>query len=75
MAAHLLITLYDINYIVGKHPVSALVELCNKRKWGPPQFEFIFECGPDHKKNFLCKVRKTLDWTNTKLEVNFHRAG
>lgn len=41
----------------GKHPVSALVELCNKRKWGPPQFEFIFECGPDHKKNFLCKVK------------------
>lgn len=46
-----------IRDLSGKHPVSALVELCNKRKWGPPQFDFIFECGPDHKKNFLCKVK------------------
>ncbi|KAK8724299.1 hypothetical protein OTU49_011327 [Cherax quadricarinatus] len=40
----------------GKHPVSALVELCSKRKWSPPDFEMVFDCGPDHKKNFLMKV-------------------
>jgi len=40
----------------GKHPVSALVELCCKRKWNPPEFEMVFDCGPDHKKNFLMKV-------------------
>ncbi|KAL3883301.1 hypothetical protein ACJMK2_029583 [Sinanodonta woodiana] len=41
----------------GKHPVSALVEFCNKRKWGQPQFEVVQETGPDHKKSFLFKVR------------------
>lgn len=46
-----------IKDLSGKHPVSALVELCNKRKWGPPQFEIIHESGPDHKKNFLFKVK------------------
>ncbi|XP_047488691.1 LOW QUALITY PROTEIN: protein Son-like [Penaeus chinensis] len=40
----------------GKHPVSALVELCSKRKWSPPEFEMVFDCGPEHKKNFLMKV-------------------
>ncbi|KAL7639651.1 UNVERIFIED_CONTAM: hypothetical protein RMT77_010154 [Armadillidium vulgare] len=40
----------------GKHPVSALVELCSKRKWGPPEFEIVFDSGPDHKKNFLIQV-------------------
>lgn len=43
--------------LVGKHPVSLLVELCSKRRWGAPQFELCFECGPDHMKNFLFKVR------------------
>ncbi|XP_059477817.1 protein SON [Neocloeon triangulifer] len=41
----------------GKHPVSALVELCTKRRWGSPVFELVFESGPDHKKNFLFKVK------------------
>jgi len=36
--------------------VSLLVELCSKRRWGAPQFELCFECGPDHMKNFLFKV-------------------
>lgn len=43
--------------LVGKHPVSLLVEFCSKRRWGVPQFELCFECGPDHRKNFLFKVR------------------
>ena len=42
--------------MTGKHPVSALVELCNRRKWGAPVFELVHESGPDHKKNFLFKV-------------------
>ncbi|XP_013421780.1 protein SON-like [Lingula anatina] len=41
----------------GKHPVSALVELCNKRRWGSPNFQLVFEEGPSHKKNFLFKVK------------------
>ncbi|GFS17553.1 protein SON [Elysia marginata] len=41
----------------NKHPVSALMELCNRRKWGPPVFTVVDESGPDHKKNFLFKVK------------------
>ncbi|XP_012945373.1 ribonuclease 3 [Aplysia californica] len=41
----------------NKHPVSALMELCNKRRWGPPAFTVVSESGPDHKKNFLFKVK------------------
>ncbi|KPJ17144.1 Protein SON [Papilio machaon] len=41
----------------GKHPVSLLGEYCSKQKLGPPEYSLCFECGPDHKKNFLFKVR------------------
>ncbi|KAK0168562.1 hypothetical protein PV327_002348 [Microctonus hyperodae] len=41
----------------GKHPVSLLGEYCSKRKFGAPAYELCFECGPDHKKNFLFKVK------------------
>ncbi|XP_028034014.1 protein SON isoform X1 [Bombyx mandarina] len=41
----------------GKHPVSLLGEYCSKQKLGPPEYNLCFECGPDHKKNFLFKVR------------------
>ncbi|XP_030762013.1 protein SON isoform X1 [Sitophilus oryzae] len=40
----------------GKHPVSLLGEYASKRKLGAPQYLLEFECGPDHKKNFLFKV-------------------
>lgn len=40
----------------GKHPVSLLGEYCSKQKVGPPEYNLCFECGPDHKKNFLFKV-------------------
>ena len=43
-------------FFSGKHPVSALVELCSKHKWKPPSFEVIYDTGPDHKKNYLMKV-------------------
>lgn len=40
----------------GKHPVSLLGEYASKRKLGAPEYTICFECGPDHKKNFLFKV-------------------
>lgn len=40
----------------GKHPVSALMEICNKKKWAPPEFIMVHHSGPDHRKNFLFKV-------------------
>ncbi|XP_061425660.1 protein SON-like isoform X1 [Lethenteron reissneri] len=40
----------------GKHPVSALMEICTKRKWMAPDFIVVNDSGPDHRKNFLFKV-------------------
>ncbi|XP_022919854.2 protein Son [Onthophagus taurus] len=40
----------------GKHPVSLLGEYACKNKLGIPQYDLCFECGPDHKKNFLFRV-------------------
>lgn len=42
----------------GKHPVSALIELCNKRRILQPEFVMVHHSGPDHRKNFLFKVRR-----------------
>ncbi|XP_076055856.1 uncharacterized protein LOC143033977 [Oratosquilla oratoria] len=42
---------------LGQNPVVALLELCIKRKWDKPKFDVIMECGPDHKKHFVMKVR------------------
>ncbi|KAK3529772.1 hypothetical protein QTP86_003028 [Hemibagrus guttatus] len=42
--------------LLGKHPVSALMELCNKKKWPQPEFVMVLHSGPDHRKNFLFKV-------------------
>lgn len=42
--------------VQGKHPVSLLGEYASKQKLGAPQYSLCFECGPDHKKNFLFKV-------------------
>ncbi|XP_016839364.1 protein SON [Nasonia vitripennis] len=46
-----------VKTLEGKHPVSLLGEYCSKRKFGAPVYELCFECGPDHKKNFLFKVK------------------
>ena len=32
------------------------MELCTKRRWGPPVFELCFEHGPPHQKSFVFKV-------------------
>nr|XP_033805658.1 protein SON [Geotrypetes seraphini] len=40
----------------GKHPISALMEICNKRKWSPPEFVLVHDNGPDHRRHFLFKV-------------------
>ncbi|XP_066142273.1 protein Son [Euwallacea fornicatus] len=45
-----------VKTLQGKHPVSLLGEYASKRKLGAPQYLLDFECGPDHKKNFLFKV-------------------
>ena len=46
----------DLFVIVGKHPVSALQEICAKKHWDPPHYELLELGGPAHKKNFLYKV-------------------
>ncbi|XP_048512523.1 protein Son isoform X2 [Athalia rosae] len=46
-----------IKTLEGKHPVSLLGEYCSKRKFEAPVYELCFECGPDHRKNFLFKVK------------------
>ncbi|XP_056640314.1 protein Son isoform X1 [Diorhabda sublineata] len=46
----------SIKNFQGKHPVSLLGEYASKKKLGAPQYILEFECGPDHKKNFLFKV-------------------
>lgn len=42
--------------LMGKHPVSALIELCNKTRVMQPDFVMVHHSGPDHRKNFLFKV-------------------
>ena len=42
----------------GKHPVTALMELSTRRRWGAPNFVQAFECGPSHKKQYVYKVRE-----------------
>uniref|UniRef100_A0ACB8FHE7 Uncharacterized protein n=2 Tax=Sphaerodactylus townsendi TaxID=933632 RepID=A0ACB8FHE7_9SAUR len=42
--------------LAGKHPISVLVEACNKRRWPPPTFVLVTDNGPDHRKCFLFKV-------------------
>lgn len=46
----------SIKQMQGKHPVSLLSEYASKKKLGAPEYILEFECGPDHKKNFLFKV-------------------
>lgn len=59
----------------GKHPVSLLNEYCTRRRWGQPAFELAFECGPDHKKTFLFKVRvNNVDYQPTVASVNKKQA-
>ena len=50
------LTLTACKDLSHKHPVSGLLELSTKRKWGPPQFVQIFDCGPAHKKQYIFKV-------------------
>lgn len=50
------LTLTACKDLSGKHPVSALMELATKRRWGPPNFTQAFECGPPHKKQYIFKV-------------------
>ncbi|KAM4046417.1 protein SON isoform 2-T2 [Anomaloglossus baeobatrachus] len=50
------LTLTGMKDLSGKHPISALMELCNKKKWSPPDFELVDDTGPEHRKRFLFRV-------------------
>ncbi|KAM5180359.1 protein SON [Mantella aurantiaca] len=50
------LTMPVIKDLSGKHPISVLMELCNKKKWSPPDFTLVDDTGPDHRKRFLFKV-------------------
>jgi len=50
------LTLTGCKDISGKHPVSALIEVSTKRRWGQPSFVQAFECGHSHKKQYIFKV-------------------
>lgn len=41
----------------GKHPVSALMEVCSKRRWGQPEFTLLTDPGAGNNRSFLYKVR------------------
>ncbi|XP_071520111.1 uncharacterized protein [Panulirus ornatus] len=42
--------------LIGKHPVSALIELCTNRGWQAPRFDVLSKEGPEHKKTYRMKV-------------------
>jgi len=46
----------------GKHPVSALIELCQKRRWGEPLFSTVSDTGDSHRRKFLLKVQVGGNW-------------
>ena len=50
------LTLTGCKDLQGKHPVSALIEVSTKRRWGQPNFVQAFEVGPPHRKQYIFKV-------------------
>lgn len=46
----------------AKHPVSALMELCSKRRWGEPLFSTVSDTGDSHRRKFLMKVQVGGKW-------------
>ena len=40
----------------GKHPVSALQEICSKKRWDNPVYTLIDHGGPAHNKTFSYEV-------------------
>ena len=52
---HIFNPMYVLTFL-GKHPVSALMELAVKRRWGVPTFSEAFACGPRMMKQFIYKV-------------------
>ncbi|KAF0291945.1 hypothetical protein FJT64_010006 [Amphibalanus amphitrite] len=50
------VTMTTVKDLSGKHPISALMELCTKRRWGPPDFQLCMDRGPAHNKHFLYKA-------------------
>ena len=54
------LTMTGLKDMTGKHPVTAVMEVATRRRWGPPTFTQAFECGPPHKKQYIWKVNETL---------------
>lgn len=44
-----------VQNVNGKHPVSALSEMCSQHKLGQPEYSMVFESGQSHSKTFLMK--------------------
>ena len=44
----------------GKHPVSALQELCARKRWEPPRYDLKHDAGPAHLKLFLYQVHMSM---------------
>ncbi|KAF2986741.1 hypothetical protein EK904_010820 [Melospiza melodia maxima] len=42
----------------GKHPVSALMEICNKRRWTPPEFVLVRVNGNEYRPTFASLNKK-----------------
>lgn len=61
------VTMTACGDLSGKHPVSALMELATKRRWGPPNFVQAFEVGPSHKKQYIFKVASAMSFMSNLL--------
>ena len=47
----------DLFNSTGKHPVSALQEICAKKRWDPPHYDLVSSSGPSHQMSFSYKVQ------------------
>ena len=56
------VTLTGCKDLSKKHPISALIELSTKRKWGNPIYDKVFECGQPHNRQYIFKVGRSSEW-------------
>ena len=49
-----------------KHPVSALAELCTKKRWEGPIYTLMDEGGVSHQKYFMLEFVSIKDYTDLK---------
>ena len=51
------LTMTGMKDMGNKHPVTVIMEVATRRKWGPPSFQQVLDCGPPHRKQYIWKVR------------------